>query len=228
MPLVYIVEDDEDIRELSVYALRSGGFDCEGYESAADFLEALEHERPDLALLDIMLPGEDGLSLLKRLRGSKRFAQLPVIMLTARGDEVDKVVGLELGADDYLTKPFSHRELLARIRAVLRRSQAGGETAEVLAVGDVRMNVDRHEVTLDGEPIQLALKEFQLLEILLRNAGRVLTRTQLISRVWGDDYVGDTKTLDVHIKRLRSKLEPDPSNPQHLLTVRGLGYRYEN
>lgn len=225
MTKILIIEDEFSYRDALSFLLEKEGFSVTTAADGVTGLAEFDSKGAELVLLDLMMPGMGGLEVCRELR---QRSDVPVIMLTARGDEVDKVVGLELGADDYLTKPFSHRELLARIRAVLRRSQAGGETAEVLAVGDVRMNVDRHEVTLDGEPIQLALKEFQLLEILLRNAGRVLTRTQLISRVWGDDYVGDTKTLDVHIKRLRSKLEPDPSNPQHLLTVRGLGYRYEN
>jgi two-component system, OmpR family, response regulator RegX3 len=178
-------------------------------------------------LLDLMLPGLSGTEVCRTLRAR---SSVPVIMLTARDSEIDKVVGLELGADDYVTKPFSSRELVARIRAVLRRR--GGETAEestvaALEAGPVRMDVDRHVVTVDGGTVPMPLKEFDLLELLLRNAGRVLTRGQLIDRVWGSDYVGDTKTLDVHVKRLRAKIEPDPSNPRHLVTVRGLGYKFE-
>lgn len=224
MTKVLIIEDEFSYRDALSFLLEKEGFEVVTAADGVTGLSEFDSKGADLVLLDLMMPGMGGLEVCRELR---QRSEVPVIMLTARGDEVDKVVGLELGADDYLTKPFSHRELLARIRAVLRRSQNTAETADILAVGDVRMNIDRHEVTLNGEPIQLALKEFQLLEILLRNAGRVLTRTQLISRVWGDDYVGDTKTLDVHIKRLRSKIETDPSNPQHLLTVRGLGYRYE-
>jgi two-component system response regulator RegX3 len=176
-------------------------------------------------LLDLMLPGLSGTEVCRTLRAS---SSVPIIMLTARDSEVDKVVGLELGADDYVTKPFSHRELVARIRAVLRRqSPASEDDGAALEAGPVRMDVDRHLVTVDGTPVQLPLKEFDLLELLLRNAGRVLTRAQLIDRVWGSDYVGDTKTLDVHVKRLRTKIEPDPAHPQHLLTVRGLGYKLE-
>ena len=172
-----------------------------------------------------MLPGLSGTEVCRTLRQS---SSVPIIMLTARDSEVDKVVGLELGADDYVTKPFSHRELLARIRAVLRRPAEPEEAARAaLEAGPVRLDVDRHRVTVEGEPVQLPLKEFELLEILLRNAGRVLTRQQLIDRVWGADYVGDTKTLDVHVKRLRAKLEPQPGSPKHLLTVRGLGYKFE-
>jgi two-component system response regulator RegX3 len=178
----------------------------------------------DIVLLDLMMPGLPGTEVFRqlRLRGS-----IPVIMLTARDTEVDKVVGLELGADDYVTKPFSHRELVARMRAVLRRGQDTELLPDLLEAAGVRMDVARHEVSVNGERIKLALKEFELLEMLLRNAGRVMTRGQLIDRIWGSDYVGDTKTLDVHIKRLRTKIEPDPANPQYLITVRGLGYKFE-
>jgi two-component system, OmpR family, response regulator RegX3 len=177
-------------------------------------------------LLDLMLPGLPGTEVCRALRAK---SSVPIIMLTAKDGEIDKVVGLELGADDYVTKPYSARELVARIRAVLRRRGDGESppTEAVLAAGAVRMDVDRHVVAVDGEEIALPLKEFDLLELLMRNAGRVLTRMQLIERVWGSDYVGDTKTLDVHVKRLRAKIEPDPGNPKFLLTVRGLGYKLE-
>jgi two-component system, OmpR family, response regulator RegX3 len=176
-------------------------------------------------LLDLMLPGLPGTEVCRQLRTR---SSVPVIMLTAKDSEVDKVVGLELGADDYVTKPFSSRELLARIRAVLRRGTDATELAPaVLEAGPVRMDVERHVVSVGGEPVRLPLKEFELLEFLLRNAGRVLTRGQLIDRIWGADYVGDTKTLDVHVKRLRAKIEPDPAQPKFLLTVRGLGYKFE-
>jgi two-component system, OmpR family, response regulator RegX3 len=177
-------------------------------------------------LLDLMLPGLSGTEVCRALRSR---SNVPIIMLTAKDSEIDKVVGLELGADDYVTKPYSARELVARIRAVLRRRSDSEPAAEgqVLEAGPVRMDVDRHVVSVDGEPVALPLKEFDLLELLLRNAGRVLTRGQLIDRVWGADYVGDTKTLDVHVKRLRAKLEPDPATPKYLLTVRGLGYKLE-
>ena len=170
------------------------------------------------------MPGMSGTEVCKKIR---QQSNVPVIMVTARDSEIDKVVGLEIGADDYVTKPFSHRELVARIRAVLRRGNETELNPEVMEVGDVRMDIDRHEVTVANKPVKLALKEFELLELLLRNAGRVMTRNQLIDRVWGMDYVGDTKTLDVHVKRLRSKIEEDPSNPVNLVTVRGLGYKYE-
>ena len=171
-----------------------------------------------------MMPGLSGTEVCRQLRVR---GQVPIIMVTARDTEIDKVVGLELGADDYVTKPFSHRELVARIRAVLRRGSDMELAADVVEASDVRMDVERHETTVRGAPVQLALKEFELLEVLLRNSGRVLTRGQLIDRVWGADYVGDTKTLDVHVKRLRAKVEPDPANPRFLVTVRGLGYKFE-
>ena len=179
----------------------------------------------DLVVLDVRLPGIDGFEVLRRLRGAGSKA--PVLFLTARGDEFDKVVGLELGADDYITKPYSPRELVARIRAVLRRGVEPDLAPATLESGSVRMDVDRHVVTVKGEEVRLPLKEFELLEMFLRNTGRVLTRGQLIDRVWGADYVGDTKTLDVHVKRLRAKIEPDPAHPRFLVTVRGLGYKYD-
>jgi two-component system response regulator RegX3 len=192
-----------------------------------DALTEFDRSGADLVLLDLMLPGLSGTEVCRTLR---QRSNVPVIMLTARDSEIDKVVGLELGADDYVTKPFSSRELVARIRAVLRRRGADTESETVgaaLEAGPVRMDVERHVVTVDGGTVPMPLKEFDLLELLLRNAGRVLTRGQLIDRVWGSDYVGDTKTLDVHVKRLRAKIEPDPANPKHLVTVRGLGYKFE-
>jgi two-component system response regulator RegX3 len=205
--------------------LAKEGFEVAVAETGPQGLEEFQRSGADLVLLDLMLPGLSGTEVCRTLRQS---STVPIIMLTARDSEVDKVVGLELGADDYVTKPFSHRELVARIRAVLRRRAEPEEaTSTAMELGPVRMDVDRHRVTVQGEPVQLPLKEFELLEVLLRNAGRVLTRQQLIDRVWGPDYVGDTKTLDVHVKRLRSKLEAEPSAPKHLLTVRGLGYKFE-
>jgi two-component system response regulator RegX3 len=225
MTRVLVVEDEESFSDALSYMLRR-----EGYETvvAADGVAALaEFDRAgaDIVLLDLMLPGLSGTEVCRSLRAK---SSVPIIMLTAKDAEIDKVVGLELGADDYVTKPYSARELVARIRAVLRRG-ADGEPAEdsSLVAGPVRLDVDRHVVAVDGRPVALPLKEFDLLELLLRNAGRVLTRGQLIDRVWGADYVGDTKTLDVHVKRLRAKVEPDPANPRHLLTVRGLGYKFE-
>jgi two-component system response regulator RegX3 len=188
-------------------------------------LEDFDRSGADLVLLDLMLPGLSGVDVCRALR---HRSSVPVIMLTAKDSEIDKVVGLEIGADDYVTKPYSSRELLARIKAVLRRGQEPDELMPpTLESGPVRMDIERHVVTVSGKHVALPLKEFELLEMLLRNSGRVLTRAQLIDRVWGSDYVGDTKTLDVHVKRLRSKVEPDPANPQFIVTVRGLGYKFE-
>ena len=225
MTRVLVVEDEESISDPLAYLLRQEGFEVAVAANGPDGLAEFDRGGADIVLLDLMLPGLPGTEVCRALRSR---SAVPVIMLTARDSEVDKVVGLELGADDYVTKPFSSRELVARVRAVLRRR---GEPEELqpaaLEAGPVRMDVDRHVVTAGGEPISLPLKEFELLEMLLRNAGRVLTRGQLIDRVWGADYVGDTKTLDVHVKRLRAKVEPDPANPRLLVTVRGLGYKLE-
>ncbi len=227
MTRVLVVEDEESFSDALSYMLRKEGFEVAVAATGDAALEEYERSGADLVLLDLMLPGLPGTEVCRRLR---QRSSVPVVMLTAKDSEVDKVVGLELGADDYVTKPFSSRELVARLRAVLRRGVAEPEPVDawaVLEAGPVRMDVERHVVTVDGEPIQLPLKEFELLELLLRNAGRVLTRGQLIDRIWGADYVGDTKTLDVHVKRLRAKIEPDPARPAHLLTVRGLGYKLE-
>ena len=228
MTRVLVVEDEDSISEPLAYMLRKEGFEVSVAADGPAGLESFDRDGADLVLLDLMLPGLSGTEVCRELRNRPVTGKVPVIMLTARDSEVDKVVGLELGADDYVTKPFSHRELVARIRAVLRR-QGGTVTDDgaALEAGPVRMDVDRHLVTVGGETVQLPLKEFDLLELLLRNVGRVLTRGQLIDRVWGSDYVGDTKTLDVHVKRLRAKIEPDPAAPKHLLTVRGLGYKLE-
>ena len=224
MTRVLVVEDEESYRETLSYMLAREGFEV--IEAHDGVTGIAEFDRPgaDIVLLDLMMPGLPGNEVCRqlRLRGS-----VPIIMLTARDSEVDKVVGLELGADDYVTKPFSHRELVARMRAVLRRGQDVELTPAVLEAAGVRMDVERHQISVNGERIKLALKEFELLEMLLRNAGRVMPRGQLIDRIWGADYVGDTKTLDVHIKRLRTKIEPDPANPRYLITVRGLGYKFQ-
>jgi two-component system response regulator RegX3 len=205
--------------------LRREGFDAVVAATGPDALDEFDRRGADIVLLDLMLPGLSGTEVCRQLRSR---SSVPIIMLTAKDSEIDKVVGLELGADDYVTKPYSARELVARIRAVLRRRGDAEAPAEaVLEAGPVRMDVERHVVAVDGEQVALPLKEFDLLELLMRNAGRVLTRMQLIDRVWGSDYVGDTKTLDVHVKRLRAKIEPDPANPKYLLTVRGLGYKLE-
>jgi two-component system, OmpR family, response regulator RegX3 len=225
---VLIVEDEESFADPLAFLLRKEGFTAAVAGTGQAALEEFDRNGADIVLLDLMLPGMSGTDVCKALR---QRSGVPVIMVTARDSEIDKVVGLELGADDYVTKPYSARELIARIRAVLRR---GGDAEldttlapGVLEAGPVRMDVERHVVTVDGQEVSLPLKEFDLLEYLLRNVGRVLTRGQLIDRVWGADYVGDTKTLDVHVKRLRSKIEPDPSAPRYLVTVRGLGYKFE-
>ncbi len=226
MTRLLVVEDEESFSDALSFMLRREGYEVEVAGNGVEALQAFERSGADLVLLDLMLPGLSGTEVCRELRAR---SHVPIIMVTARDSEVDKVVGLELGADDYVTKPFSSRELVARIRAVLRR---GAEPEElmlnVVEGGPVRMDVERHVVTVHGQQVALPLKEFDLLELLLRNAGRVLTRGQLIDRVWGADYVGDTKTLDVHVKRLRAKIEPDPANPRHLVTVRGLGYKYDS
>ena len=225
MTRVLVVEDEESFSEALSYMLRREGFEVAVAATGPDALSEFDRSGADLVLLDLMLPGLSGTEVCRTLR---QRSSVPVIMLTARDSEIVKVVGLELGADDYVTKPFSSRELVARIRAVLRRRSEPEELVPAtLSAGPVRMDVDRHVVTVNGGQVPLPLKEFDLLELLLRNAGRVLTRGQLIDRVWGADYVGDTKTLDVHVKRLRAKIEPDPSNPRFLVTVRGLGYKFE-
>ncbi len=226
MTRVLVVEDEESYSEALSYVLRKEGFEVAVAETGTAALEEFERAGADIVLLDLMLPGVPGTEVCRRIR---QTSNVPVIMVSAKGDEVDKVVGLELGADDYVTKPYSPRELVARIRAVLRR---GGEPADLatatVEAGPVRMDTERHVVSVRGREVGFPLKEFELLELLLRNAGRVLTRGQLIDRVWGSDYVGDTKTLDVHVKRLRAKVEEDPGQPRHLLTVRGLGYKFES
>jgi two-component system, OmpR family, response regulator RegX3 len=224
---VLIVEDEESFADPLAFLLRKEGFTTAIAITGQQALEEFDRNGADIVLLDLMLPGMSGTDVCKALR---QRSAVPVIMVTARDSEIDKVVGLELGADDYVTKPYSARELIARIRAVLRRgsdSELDASSPAALEAGPVRMDVERHVVTVSGREVPLPLKEFDLLEYLLRNVGRVLTRGQLIDRVWGADYVGDTKTLDVHVKRLRSKIEPDPSSPRYLVTVRGLGYKYE-
>ena len=225
MTRILVVEDEESFSDPLSYLLRKEGYEVAVAETGTAALEDFDRSGADLVLLDLMLPGLSGTEVCRQLRAR---SNVPVIMLTAKDSEIDKVVGLELGADDYVTKPYSSRELVARVRAVLRRRAEPEELVPAtIEAGPVRMDVERHVVTVDGQQVQLPLKEFELLELLLRNAGRVLTRGQLIDRVWGSDYVGDTKTLDVHVKRLRSKIEPDPSNPKYLVTVRGLGYKLE-
>ncbi|WP_314651251.1 response regulator transcription factor [uncultured Microbacterium sp.] len=226
MTRILLVEDEPDLADPLAYLLRREGYEVEIAEDGPAALSAFRERGADIVLLDLMLPGMPGTEVCRQIRSS---SAVPIIMLTAKDSEVDIVVGLELGADDYVTKPYSSRELLARMRAVLRRVvQADSELDErVLDGGRVSLDIDRHTVTVAGSLINMPLKEFELLEVLMRNAGRVLTRGQLIDRVWGSDYFGDTKTLDVHIKRIRSRIEVNPSEPVMLVTVRGLGYRFE-
>ncbi|MFC7486213.1 response regulator [Knoellia sp. CPCC 206453] len=225
MTRILVVEDEVSFSDPLSYLLRKEGYEVSVAENGNDALTEFDSGGADLVLLDLMLPGLSGVDVCRALR---QRSNVPVIMLTAKDSEIDKVVGLELGADDYVTKPYSSRELLARIKAVLRRLSEPEELLPTtLEAGPVRMDVERHVVTVGGAATQLPLKEFELLEMLLRNTGRVLTRMQLIDRVWGSDYVGDTKTLDVHVKRLRAKVEPDPAAPRHIVTVRGLGYKFE-
>ena len=224
---ILVVEDEQSFSDALSFMLRKEGFDVAVADDGQVAVETFERDGADLVLLDIMLPGMSGTEVCRRIRMT---SQVPIIMVTAKDSEIDKVVGLELGADDYVTKPFSSRELVARIRAVMRRRTAepGSKSDVTLSAGNIEMDVERHVVTVDGETVKLPLKEFELLEVLMRNAGRVLTRGQLIDRVWGSDYVGDTKTLDVHVKRLRSKIEADPAAPRYVLTVRGAGYRFND
>ncbi|QAY58760.1 response regulator transcription factor [Microbacterium protaetiae] len=226
MTRVLIVEDEPDLADPLAYLLRREGFEVAIADDGPAAVGEFAAHGADIVLLDLMLPGMPGTEVCRQIRAS---SAVPIIMVTAKDTEVDIIVGLELGADDYITKPYSTRELLARMRAVLRRTAAAEADLDerVLDGGRVRLDVDRHTVTVDGEQISMPLKEFELLEVLMRNAGRVLTRGQLIDRVWGSDYFGDTKTLDVHVKRIRSRIEKDPRDPAMLLTVRGLGYRFE-
>ena len=227
MTRILIVEDEESFADPLSYSLRKEGYEVAVADNGTDGVRIFSVHGADLVLLDLMLPGMSGTEVCREIR---RTSSVPVIMLTAKDDEFDKVLGLELGADDYVTKPYSSRELLARIKAVLRRGQDSTEVEEdaTLTAGGIMMDVERHVVQVRGEDVSLPLKEFELLEMLLRNVDRVLTRGQLIDRVWGANYVGDTKTLDVHVKRLRAKVEDDPKNPVHLVTVRGLGYKFDS
>lgn len=226
MTKILVVEDEASFSDALSYVLGKEGFEVVVADTGDGAIKAFDKGGADLVLLDLMLPGLSGTEVCRALRTR---SSVPIIMLTAKDTEVDKVVGLELGADDYVTKPYSKAELVARIRAVLRRQGDSSDTTEgVLTAGPVRIDVERHQVSINDEVIPLPLKEFELLEFLVRNSGRVLTRTQLIDRVWGSDYFGDTKTLDVHVKRLRAKIETDPANPTYIQTIRGLGYKFEN
>ena len=229
MPVVLVVEDEESFVDALQIGLKREGFRVEVARDGAEALDRFDQVQPDLVLLDVMLPGVSGIDVCREIR---KRSKVPIIMVTAKSSEIDTVVGLEVGADDYVTKPYRIRELVARMRAVLRRAPveavAGPEAAgEALVVGDVSLDPSRHVVEVRGEEVALPLKEFELLSLLLDHAGHVLSRDTLIDRVWGHDYVGDTKTLDVHVKRLRAKVEPDPANPQYILTVRGLGYKFD-
>ena len=224
MTTILVVEDEQALREPLEYLLRREGYDVFGLDNGSAAVEYQATHPVDLIVLDLMLPGMPGTEVCREIR---QRSQVPIIMLTAKDSEVDIVVGLELGADDYVTKPYSSRELLARIRAVLRRKTPDPSGDAAIEYHGIVLDSERHQVTKDGVPIALPLKEFELLELLMLNAGRVLTRGQIIDRVWGSDYFGDTKTLDVHIKRLRSKIEPTPADPTRIVTVRGLGYRFE-
>jgi two-component system, OmpR family, response regulator RegX3 len=224
LPKVLLIEDEEGLGEAIEYQLQREGYQVNRTMDGTDGLQRFQTSGADLVLLDLMLPGMPGEDICKEIR---RSSNVPIIMLTARDTEIDKVLGLELGADDYITKPFSTRELLARMRAVLRRSSAeSAPDGRVLEGGDIRLDSERFEVTVKGDQVHLPRKEFELLELLMEYQGRVLTRETLIDRVWGSDYYGDTRTLDVHIKRLRAKCESDSHRPEHLLTIRGLGYKF--
>ena len=223
MSRILVVEDEDSFSDALAFLLQKEGFETVVADTGPKAIAEFEKSGADLILLDLMLPGLSGTEVCRQIRTR---SQVPIIMLTAKDTEVDKVVGLELGADDYVTKPYSSRELIARVRAVLRRQEEPDEVSGVLVGGNVRMDIERHIVSVDNVTISLPLKEFELLEFLMRNSGRVLTRIQLIDRVWGSDYVGDTKTLDVHVKRLRAKIEKDPASPEMIETVRGLGYKF--
>lgn len=225
MARILVIEDEESFRDVISFTLKREGFEVILAENGAEGIKQFDVMRPDLILLDLMLPEIPGTEVCKYIRAK---SNVPIIMLTAKDTEIDKVVGFELGADDYVTKPFSARELLARIRAILRRGNEPEEiSSNILEGGSIVLNVERHGVQVNGVDVAMPLKEFELLEILMRNAGRVLTRSQLLDRVWGTGYFGDGKTLDVHMKRIRAKIEPDPTNPIYLTTVRGLGFRFE-
>lgn len=221
--MIYCVEDDSAIRDLMIYTLNSAGFEARGFQGGKEFFRALEEDMPDLVMLDIMLPDEDGIEILRRLRGRTDTKEVPVIMATAKGTEYDKVLGLDLGADDYLAKPFGMMEMVSRVKAVLRRARPKKDT-ETLRIGELEMNTERHRVLACGEQIELTLKEYELLQIFMNSPGRVFTREQLLQSVWGSAYMGETRTVDVHIGTLRSKLK---GCREYIETVRGVGYRME-
>ena len=220
--MVYCVEDENAIRDLMVYTLKASGFEAQGFKKADDFWAAMKEQRPELVILDIMLPGEDGLTILKKLRSSPVTADIPIIMATAKGNEYDKVIGLDSGADDYLAKPFGMMEMVSRIKAVLRR--ASPKQTNVLSCGNITLDENRHLITVNGAPVSLTLKEYELLKLFMDNPGRVFTREIILSDIWGIDFVGETRTVDVHIGTLRTKLADAGSLIQ---TVRGVGYKME-
>ena len=221
--MIFCVEDDNSIRDLMIYTLNSAGFQAKGFAEGESFFQALQEQKPDLIMLDVMLPGDDGITILKKLKAQSNTAHIPVIMATAKGTEFDKVIGLDLGADDYLTKPFGMMEMIARIKAVLRRSMPK-EELNVLLAGKLELNLNEHTVTVSGKRVQLTLKEFEMLRLFMEHIGRVYTRDQLLSKIWGADYIGETRTVDVHIGTLRTKLE---DCGDYIQTVRGVGYRME-
>ncbi len=225
---VLIIDDEEHIVELIKYNLDSSGYTTFEAYNGNDGLKTARKEMPDIILLDLMLPGIDGLEVCKRLRNDDKLKNVPIIMLTAKSEEIDKILGLELGADDYITKPFSVRELNARVKAVLRRINPSDEQNEVFSFADVEIDYSKHEIKKKGQKVDLTLKEFELLDILVKNKGKVLTRDLLLDKIWGYEYVGETRTVDVHIRHLRQKLEEDDKNPKFIETVRGIGYRFNN
>ena len=221
--MIFCIEDDNSIRDLMIYTLNSAGFQAKGFAEGESFFQALQEQKPDLIMLDVMLPGDDGITILKKLKAQSNTAHIPVIMATAKGTEFDKVIGLDLGADDYLTKPFGMMEMIARIKAVLRRSMPK-EELNVLLAGKLELNLNEHTASVSGKRIQLTLKEFEMLRLFMEHIGRVYTRDQLLSKIWGADYIGETRTVDVHIGTLRTKLE---ECGEYIQTVRGVGYRME-
>lgn len=221
--MIFCVEDDNSIRDLMIYTLNSAGFQAKGFAEGESFFQALQEQKPDLIMLDVMLPGDDGITILKKLKAQSNTAHIPVIMATAKGTEFDKVIGLDLGADDYLTKPFGMMEMIARIKAVLRRSMPK-EELNILLAGKLELNLNEHTASVSGKRIQLTLKEFEMLRLFMEHIGRVYTRDQLLSKIWGADYIGETRTVDVHIGTLRTKLE---ECGEYIQTVRGVGYRME-
>lgn len=227
MPTILVVDDEEHIQELLRFNLEKEGYKVQTARDGTEALAQLDKDKPDLVVLDVMLPGMDGLEVCRQLRQTPKYRDLPVIMLTAKGEEIDKVLGLELGADDYMTKPFSPRELLARIRARLRRIKSGEQEIAPIVRRDLVMDLTRFEVTVRGETTELTPKEFELLRVLAAHPGKVFSRDELLERIWGYEYAGDTRTVDVHVRHLRQKIELDPSNPEYIDTLRGIGYRFK-